>query len=203
VTEHSQRLRVAGGLDSSQLLKQMEEIDRLNDELKGITILKGIEVEILEDGRLDLTNDVLAQLDLAVGAIHSQFGLSLQKQTKRILRAMDHPFFSFLAHPSGRLINERQSYEVDMVQVIQKARERGCFLELNANPKRLDLYDIHCRMAKAEGVLVAINTDAHGVDAMDHIGFGVGQARRGWLEKSDVLNTRPLKELRKLLKQTM
>lgn len=203
VTEHSKRLKVAGGLGPPKLLQQMEEIDRLNEALKGITILKGIEVEILEDGRLDLADDVLAKLDLVVGAIHSQFGLSLQKQTKRILRAMDHPYFSFLAHPSGRLINERQPYEVDMVQVIQKARECGCFLELNANPKRLDLYDTHCQMAKAEGVLIAINSDAHGVNALDHIDFGVGQARRGWLEKDDVLNTRPLKELRKLLQQTM
>jgi DNA polymerase (family 10) len=203
VTEHSQRLKIAGGLDSSQLLKQVEEIDRLNDELKGITILKGIEVEILEDGRLDLADDVLANLDLVVGTIHSQFDLSQQKQTKRILRAMDHSHFTFLAHPSGRLINERKPYAVDMAQVIQKARERGCYLELNASPKRLDFDDIHCQMAKAEGVLVVINSDAHGVDALDHIGFGVGQARRGWLKKSDVLNTRPLKELRKLLKQTM
>ncbi len=203
VTEHSKRLKVAGGLGPPKLLQQMEEIDRLNEALKGITILKGIEVEILEDGRLDLADDVLAKLDLVVGAIHSQFGLSLQKQTKRILRAMDHPYFSFLAHPSGRLINERQPYEVDMVQVIQKARECGCFLELNANPKRLDLYDTHCQMAKAEGVLIAINSDAHGVNALDHIGFGVGQARRGWLEKDDVLNTRPLSQLRQLLKQTM
>lgn len=203
VTEHSQRLKIAGGLDSSQLLKQVQEIDRLNDELKGITILKGIEVEILEDGSLDLADDVLANLDLVVGTIHSRFGLSLQKQTKRILRAMDHPHFTFLAHPSGRLINEREPYQVDMAQIIQKAHERGCYLELNASPKRLDLDDIHCQMAKAKGVLVAINSDAHGVDALDHIGFGVGQARRGWLEKSDVLNTRPLKELRKLLKQTM
>jgi DNA polymerase (family 10) len=116
---------------------------------------------------------------------------------------MDHPHFTFLAHPTGRLINEREPYEVDMVQVIRKARQRRCFLELNANPKRLDLYDTYCQMAKAEGVLVAINSDAHTVNALDHICLGVGQARRGWLEKDDVLNTRPLRDLQKLLKQTM
>ena len=203
VTEHSDRLKIAGGLDPPKLLKQMEEVDRLNHELKGITILKGIEVEILEDGDLDLADNVLAKLDLVVGTVHSHFGLSLQKQTERILRAMDHPYFTFLAHPSGRLINEREPYEVDMLQLIHKARERGCFLELNANPRRLDLYDTYCQVAKAQGVLVAINSDAHQVNALDHIGLGVGQAQRGWLEKDDVLNTRSLTQLRKLLKKTM
>jgi DNA polymerase (family 10) len=202
-TEHSDRLKIADGLDAPKLLKQTEEIDQLNEELKGIIILKGIEVEILEDGRLDLADNVLAKLDLVVGTIHHQFGLSLQKQTERILRAMDHPHFTFLAHPTGRLINEREPYDVDMGQIIRKAQQRGCFLELNANPRRLDLYDTYCQMAKEEGVLVAINSDAHMVNALDHIHFGVGQARRGWLEKNDVLNTRSLQELQKLLKQTM
>jgi DNA polymerase (family 10) len=203
ITEHSDRLKIAGGLDPPQLMKQMEEIDRLNQELKGITILKGIEVEILENGRLDLPDSVLGKLDLVVGTIHNQLRLPLEKQTERILRGMDHPHFSFLAHPSGRLINEREPMEVDMPRVINKARERGCFLELNANIRRLDLYDTYCQMAKEQGVLVAINSDAHNINALDHLCFGVGQARRGWLEKNDVLNTRPLKELRKLLKQTM
>lgn len=203
VTEHSDRLKIAGGLDPPKLLEQMEEIDLLNRELKGFTLLKGIEVEILEDGHLDLADDVLAKLDLVVGTIHSHFDLSLQKQTKRILRAMDHPYFSFLAHPTGRLINEREPYQVDMIQLIRKAKERGCFLELNANPRRLDLYDTYCQVAKEHGVLVAINSDAHQVNALDHIGFGVGQARRGWLEKGDVLNTRSLAQLRKLLQRTM
>ncbi len=203
VTEHSDRLKIAGGLDPPKLLKQMEEIDLLNEELKGLTLLKGIEVEILEDGHLDLADNVLAKLDLVVGTIHSHFGLSLQKQTERILRAMDHPYFTFLAHPTGRMINEREPYEVDMMQLISKARARSCFLELNANPRRLDLYDTYCQIAKSEGVLVAINSDAHQVNALDDIGFGVGQARRGWLGKDDVLNTRSLAQLRKLLKQTM
>jgi len=203
ITEHSDRLKIAGGLDPPQLLQQMEEIDSLNETLEGITLLKGIEVEILEDGRLDLADSVLGKLDLVVGTIHNQLGLPLEKQTERILRGMDHPHFTFLAHPSGRLINEREPIQVDMVRVINKARERRCFLELNANIRRLDLYDTYCRMAKEQGVLVAINSDAHNINALDHLRFGVGQARRGWLEKSDVLNTRPLKELRKLLKQTM
>jgi DNA polymerase (family 10) len=203
ITEHSDRLKIAGGLDPPQLMKQIDEIERLNEKLKGIRILKGLEVEILEDGSLDLPDAVLARLDLVVGTVHSHFNLSLEKQTGRILRAMDHRYFSMLAHPTGRLINEREPYQVDLIRIIRKARDRGCFLELNSNPRRLDLYDIYCQAARAEGVLVSINSDAHGINDFDYLTFGVGQARRGWLEKDDVLNTRPLAQLRKLLKKTM
>jgi DNA polymerase (family 10) len=203
VTEHSDRLKVAGGLDPPRLMQQIDEIERLNDQLKGIWILKGLEVEILEDGTLDLPDAVLARLDLVVGTVHSYFHLSLEKQTERILRAMDHRYFSMLAHPTGRLIDEREPYPVDMTRVIHKARDRGCFLELNSNPRRLDLYDIYCQAARAEGVLVSINSDAHGINDFNYLAFGVGQARRGWLEKDDVLNTRSLAQVRKLLKRTM
>jgi len=203
VTDHSQYLKVAGGLDERRLLSQLEEIDRVNAKLKGIRLLKGIEVEILEDGRLDLPDRVLQQLDLVIGSVHSRFRLPARQQTERILRAMDRRFFSILGHPSGRLINERDPYAVDMAAVVQKAKDRGCFLELNANPQRLDLTDAHCRMAKAAGVLVAINTDAHSAAEFGQLRYGIGQARRGWLEKKDVLNTRPLKELEALLKRTM
>jgi DNA polymerase (family 10) len=203
VTEHSDRLKVAGGLDPPGLMRQIDEIDRLNDQLKGIRILKGLEVEILEDGTLDLPDAVLARLDLVVGTVHSYFNLSLEKQTERILRAMDHRYFSMLAHPTGRLIDEREPYAVDMMRIIHKARDRGCFLELNSNPRRLDLYDIYCQVAKAEGVLVSINSDAHSINDFNYLTLGVGQARRGWLEKDDVLNTRSLAQLRKLLKKTM
>jgi len=203
VTDHSQQLKIVGGLSERRLLAQLDEIDRLNSKLKGITLLKGIEVEILEDGRLDLPERVLKQLDLVIGSIHSHFRLPIQKQTERILRAMDQRFFTILAHPSGRLINEREPYEVDMAAIIRKAKERRCFLELNANPQRLDLTDIGCQMAKEAGVLVAINTDAHSVAEFGQLRYGIGQARRGWLEKQDVLNTRPLLELRRLLQRTM
>jgi DNA polymerase (family 10) len=203
ITDHSRRLTMAKGLDSARLLQQTEAIDRLNATLSGITILKGIEVDILEDGNLDLPDDVLGRLDLVVGAVHSLFKLSKQKQTDRILKAMDHPHFSILAHPSGRLIGRREPYDVDMLRIIRKARERRCFLEINAHPERLDLTDIHCRMAKEEGVLLAVNTDAHSMLDLENARFGVGQARRGWLDKTDVLNTRPYAELRKLLKPTM
>ena len=203
VTDHSQYLKMVGGLDVRRLQAQIEEIDRRNAKLKGIRLLKGIEVEILEDGNLDLPDSALKELDIVIGSIHSHFRLPMRQQTERILRAMDHRFFSILGHPSGRLINEREPYAVDMAAVIQKAGERGCFLELNANPQRLDLTDIYCQMAKEAGVLVAINTDAHSVADFGQLSYGVGQARRGWLEKKDVLNTRPLKELTRLLKRTM
>ena len=203
ITEHSRRLTVAHGLDPLQLAKQCDEIDRLNAELDGITLLKGIEVDILEDGSLDLPDGVLARLDLVVGAVHSRFDLSRAKQTERILRAMDHPHFTLLAHPSGRLIEKREPYDVDMLRIIRHARQRGCFLELNAHPERLDLLDSHCQSAREEGVLVSIDSDAHSTFDFTNLKFGVGQARRGWLEKADVLNTRPLTALRKLLKKTM
>ena len=203
VTEHSDRLKVAGGLDPPRLMQQIDEIDDLNDRLKGIRILKGLEVEILEDGSLDLPDSVLARLDLVVGTVHSYFNLPLEKQTGRILRAMDHRYFSMLAHPTGRLIGEREPYQVDMTRIIHKARDRGCYLELNSNPRRLDLYDIHCQVAREERVLVSINSDAHSINDFNYLAFGIGQARRGWLEKDDVLNTRSLSQLRKLLKRTM
>jgi len=206
VTEHSDRLKVAGGLDPPRLMQQIDEVDRLNDTLKGITILKilkGIEVEILADGSLDLEDKMLARLDLVIGTVHSNFGLSLEKQTERILCAMDHRYFSMLAHPTGRLLNEREPYPVDIPRIIHKAADRGCFLELNSNPRRLDLYDIYCQMAKEQGVPVSINSDAHSINDFNYLAFGVAQARRGWMEKDDVLNTRSLTQLRKLLKRTM
>ncbi len=201
ITEHSRRLTVAHGLDPVRLFKQIDEIDKLSETLDGIVLLKGIEVDILEDGSLDLPDDVLGRLDIVVGAVHSRFGLSRIKQTERILRAMDRPYFNILAHPSGRLIGRREPYEVDMLRVIRKARERGCFLELNANPERLDLVDSHCRMAKEEGVLVSLNSDAHSVLDFRNLRYAVGQARRGWLESGDVLNSRSLKQLHPLLRR--
>ena len=195
VTEHSKRLTVAHGLDAARLARQCDEIYRLNGELRGITLLKGIEVDILEDGRLDLPDKALSKLDLVIGAVHSAFKLSREKQTERILRAMDRPHFTMLAHPSGRLIPTREPYDVDMGRVVRAAKDRGCFLELNAHPERLDLVATHCQMAKGEGVLVSVNSDAHSAQDYANLRFGVGQARRGWLEAKHILNTLPLKTL--------
>lgn len=199
ITDHSRRLTVAHGLDSAGVSRQIDEIDQLNSELHGMTVLKGIEVDINEDGTLDLPDAILQRLDLVIGAVHSKFGLPRERQTERILRAMDHPCFTLLAHPTGRLLFEREPYDVDMQRIIRHAKQRGCFLELNAQPERLDLIDTYCFAAKQEGVLVGIDSDAHSVFDFDHLRIGVGQARRGWLEKEDVLNTRPLDELKSIL----
>lgn len=201
ITDHSRRVTVAHGLDVKRLGRQIDEIDRINDGRPGFVVLKSIEVDILEDGSLDLPDQILQRLDLVVGAIHSRFELPQQKQTERILRAMDNRCLSILAHPTGRLINERPAYDVDMERVMRGAVERGCYLELNAQPDRLDLTDIHCRLAKELGLKVAISTDAHAAVELDFIRYGVDQARRGWLGPEDVLNTSKLSELRKMLRQ--
>ncbi len=199
ITDHSKRVHVAHGMDEKRLARQLGEIDRLNETLEGIVVLKGVEVDILEDGTLDLSDDILKRLDLRVCAIHSGFHLSREKQTERIIRAMDNPYFNILAHPTGRLIQRREPYELDMERVMTAALERGCYLELNSQPARLDLDDIHCRQAKHMGLRLAISTDAHSAIDLDFMRFGVDQGRRGWLEPEDVLNTRPLGELRRLL----
>ena len=203
ITDHSRHLTIAHGLDEQRLLQQLEEIDRLNEELRGITLLKGIEVDILEDGSLDLPDSVLSHLDLVVGAVHDHFGLAEKKQTERILRAMGQKYFSILAHPSGRLLMEREAYAVDMPRLIEAARERGCYLELNAQPQRLDLDDTHCRLARERGVLLSINSDSHRPEGFANLTYGINQARRGWLEKDDVLNTCRLSTLRNRLRATM
>ena len=203
ITEHSRRLTVARGLDPRRLSRQIDEIDRLNAELQGITLLKGIEVDILEDGTLDLPESILSRLDLVVGAVHSAFNLPRKQQTERILRAIGSRYFTLLAHPGGRLIGEREPCDIDVSAVVRQAKKRGCFLEVDAQPDRLDLEDRYCQMARDEGVLIAVDSDAHSRYDFSYLDYGIGQARRGWLEAADVLNTRPLPALRRLLKQTM
>lgn len=202
ITDHSHALRVAGGLSEKRLLAQCDAIDALNERLDGIRILKGLEVEILEDGSLDMPDPVLARLDLCIGAIHSAFGLSREKQTRRILRAMDNPHFNILAHPTGRLIGKRQACRIDLERVIDGAVSRGCYLEINSQPQRLDLDDVHCRLAKARGLKVVISSDAHDSGQLRYLRYGVAQARRGWLEAGDVLNTLGLDALLRALKRS-
>ena len=203
ITDHSHRLAVAHGLDADRLARQIDRIERLNTQLTGIRLLKGIEVDILEDGSLDLPDAVLQRLDLVIGAVHHRFDLSRTRQTERLLRAMDQRHFSILAHPTGRLLGERDAVEIELPRVLRHARQRGCFVELNAQPARLDLDDAGCRLARDEGVLVSLGSDAHRTQDFDHLTLGVGQARRGWLEQADVLNTRSLAALRPLLARTM
>jgi DNA polymerase (family 10) len=195
ISDHSRRLTVAHGLDPVRLTQQRAEIARLNRSLRGIELLSGIEVDILADGSLDLPDAALARLDIVVAAVHSQFNLPRARQTERILAALSNPHVRVLAHPLGRLIDERDPYDVDMLAIVRRCKARGVALELNAHPQRLDLTDIHCRMAKDEGALVAIDSDAHSVYEFDNLVHGVGQARRGWLEKANVVNTRPLPAL--------
>ena len=195
ITDHSPNVAVTQGLDADGLRQQIDAIDRLNDELDGIRLLKSIEVDILKDGTLDLPDEVLERLDLRVCAIHSNFELPEDAQTERVLRAMDNPLFNIWAHPTGRRLNERSPIALDLERLMEAAVERGCFLELNAQPERLDLRDVYCQRAKELGLQVAIGADAHWESGLDVLQYGIDQARRGWLEADDVLNTKPWDEL--------
>ncbi|KVQ26771.1 DNA polymerase/3'-5' exonuclease PolX [Burkholderia cepacia] len=185
------------------LARQLDEIDRLNASFDDFVLLKGVEAGILEDGSLDVPDTLLGRLDLVVGAVRDGFELSRDAQTARVLRAMDQPHFTILAHPTGRVLGERDACELDVARVIAHAAARGCFVELDAQPRRLDLPDIWCREAAKAGVPVAIGSDACSTDELDNLAYGVDQARRGWLTRPDVLNTRTLAQLRPLLARTM
>lgn len=199
ITDHSQRLTVAHGLDRRQLLQQLKAIDRLNHKLKKLVILKASEVDILEDGSLDWPDDLLKELDLTICSVHSKFNLSSIKQTERIIRAMDNPCFKILGHATGRLINRREPYEVDLEKIMLAAKDRGCVLEVNAQPERLDVNELFCKRGKELGLKFAISTDAHSAAGLNNLCFGLYQARRGWLEKGDVINTLSLAGLKKAL----
>lgn len=202
ITDHSKHVTVAHGLKPEQVHEQVREIDKINKKLKGFTVLKSTEVDILEDGSLDLPDEVLQELDLTVCSVHYKFNLSLKEQTDRICTAMENPYFTILAHATGRLIGQREPYQVDMEKVMKAAQRTGCILEVNAHPDRLDLNDVHCKMAKDMGVKVALSTDTHRLGNLDYMRFGVGQARRGWLEADDVINTRSVTELKKFLRKS-
>lgn len=201
ITDHSSKIAFAHGLDKKALFAQIKAIDKLNAKLKKLVVLKSIEVDILENGLLDLPNEVLKELDLTICAVHSQFHLAPDKQTERLIRAMDNPYFNILAHPTCRLINKRPPLSLDIERLLIAAKERHCIMELNAQPDRLDLNDLHAQLAKRLGVKIAINSDAHQVEQLNLMQYGIYQARRGWLEKSDVVNTLTLQKLRKVLKR--
>jgi DNA polymerase (family X) len=197
ICDHSKSLRIAHGLDESRLMKQIEEIDRINEKLRGFQILKGTEVDILTDGKLDFPEKILEKLDIVVAAVHSGFKQDKGKMTKRIVRALENPFVNMIAHPSGRLLGARDPYEVEMDELMEAAKKYGKALEINAYFERLDLDDVHCRKAKEMGVRVGIGTDSHHLDQMWMMSLGVAVARRGWLETKDVLNILSLKEILK------
>ena len=201
ITEHSKQVAMAGGLNEKQVREHMAEIDRINAETDGITILKGMEVDILSDGRLDLPDAVLKELDIVICSVHYQQRMAGPKQTERIIRAMDNPYFQILGHPTARLINRREPMDIDLEAIIEAARIRGITIELNSQPDRLDLPHNYCKTAAEQGVQIIISTDAHSTDNLNYIRNGVTEARRGWLTKTDVLNTRPLTELLSELKR--
>jgi DNA polymerase (family 10) len=201
ITDHSKRVYMAKGLDAQGVAKQIKEIEKLNGKWRTFRLLKSSEVDILEDGALDLPDDILKELDLVVCAIHYNFNLSKNKQTERILRAMDNRHFNILAHPTGRRIGKREPYEIDLHRILEAAKQNRCYVELNAQPERLDLTDVHVKMAKEMGVKVAISTDAHSVMDLEYMRFGIAEAKRGWLERDDVINTRRWNELKRILRR--
>jgi len=201
VCDHSRSVGMAGGLFEEDLLRHVEEIRAVNKRINKITILAGTECDIRRDGTLDYPDEVLAQLDVVIAAVHSGFKMDAQTMTSRIIQAMQNPYVDALAHPTGRIIGKRDPYEVDIERLLAAAAELGVAMEINSYPDRLDLRDVHARRAKELGVKVVINTDAHDCDHLRLITYGVATARRGWLEPDDVLNTLPLKELRTRLRR--
>jgi len=199
VTDHSQGLKIAGGLDRMQLKAKMKEIERIRRKYGNIKILFGTEVDIGFDGALDYPDDILKEMDLVIGAIHSGFKQSRQRLTRRIIKACQNKYVNIIAHPTGRLWGAREPYEIELEEILRVARETHTALEINSFPQRLDLNDINCRTAKDFGVRLTINTDAHSADQLEMMKFGVSVALRGWLEKTDILNTLPFKKLNSVL----
>jgi DNA polymerase (family 10) len=201
LTDHSRRQTMSHGLDPARVTRQLREIDKLNAKFNGFTILKGIEVDILKDGALDLPDSTLDKLDVVVASVHSFFDLPREAQTERVICAMQNRHVHIIGHPTGRLIAEREPFEIDMERVIAAASELECYLEINSQPERLDLKDLHAHAAKSKGVKLSVSTDSHATSSFQYIRYGIDQARRAWLTADDVINTRSLVALRKLLKR--
>ncbi len=199
ITDHSKRVAMANGLDDDRLLEQWEEVDEVNEKLKGITVLKGIEVDILEKGGLDISDHVLEQADWVTASLHYGGNQPRDQITKRIVESIEHPSVSAISHPTGRLINQREAYDVDVRAIMEAAKKHRKLMELNAHPIRLDLNDVHCAIAKEIGVKIVINTDAHSIPGLEMMRFGIKQARRAGLTKSDVANTRTWAQMKKLI----
>lgn len=201
ITDHTKAVRVAGGLTRGDFHRQFRAIERLQRRYPGITILKGAEVDILEDGSLDLDAGTLGELDIVIVAVHSKFNLSRAAMTKRIVRALRHPHVQILGHPTGRLIGQREPYQFDLHEILKAAGDHGVAMEINAQPERLDLDDVQARATHEAGVHLVISTDAHRVDELKCMRYGVDQARRAWCEPRHVLNTLPIEKLRSALRR--
>jgi DNA polymerase (family 10) len=199
ITDHTKSTRVAGGLTEKEALAHLKKIDRANKKISGIKVIRGMEVDILPDGKLDYPDALLKEIDIVFASIHSNFKMRRNEMTKRIISAMKNKYVHVLSHPTGRLIGQREAYEIDLDAVLNAAKDTGTFIELNGNPIRLDLDDIHCRKAKDLGILIVISTDSHAASQLDLMRYGVLTARRGWLEKENVLNTLPYEKLIKTL----
>jgi DNA polymerase (family 10) len=202
ITDHSKRVAMAGGLDADQLLRQWEEVDAINRRLEGVRVLKGVEVDILEGGGLDLPDEVLAQGDWIVASVHYGQNQSRERITGRVVEAIENPCVCAIAHPTGRLLNQRKAYQLDLEAVFRAAAENRKMLELNAHPKRLDLDDVACAAARNYGVPVVIASDAHNIEGLGTLRYGILQARRGGLTRDGVANSRPWPELRKMIGKT-
>jgi DNA polymerase (family 10) len=192
ITDHSQAAAYAGGLQSEDLLRQADEIDEINSRLRGIRVLKGVEADILADGRVDFEEYALARLDFVIASIHSRFNMGPAEMTARMLIAMDNPYLTIIGHPTGRLLLSRDPYGLDLDAVIEKAAANGVALEINADPHRLDLDWRVLRQVRAGGAMVSIGADAHSLPGLGYVDFGVGMARKGWLGPDDILNARPV-----------
>jgi DNA polymerase (family 10) len=200
ITDHSSSLRIGGGLSGETLLAQIKEIRKINSHLSDFQLLAGSEVDIKKDGSLDYPDDILKQLDIVVAALHTGFKQDKKTITDRVVKALQNPFVRIFAHPTGRLLGEREPYAIDLDKVLEVAKDKGIWLEINAQPQRLDLTDVWVMEAKRRGVKLVINTDAHNLQGLDLMTFGVVTARRGWLGSSDVINTLPLEDLLKTLR---
>ena len=201
ITDHSQSLYVAGGLTEEKLLKQIEQIETINKNLNNFVVLKGIEVDIKSDGTLDFPDSILERLDIVIAAIHTGLKQERGKLMERLTKAMRNPLVNIIAHPTGRIIGYREPYDIDVQELIKIAAETHKVLEINASPERMDLRDIYVKSAREEGVLLAIGTDTHQLSSLDNMTYGISIARRGWLEKSNLINTFSLAELKARLKK--
>jgi DNA polymerase (family 10) len=200
ITDHSKNLAFANGLDDERALQHIKRIRAVSEKMNGIRIFAGVEVDILADGSLDLSDSVLAEMDVVIASVHSHFNQDRAEMTQRLLKAIENPTVSLIGHPTGRILLRRDAYQLDMDAILKAAARHKVAMELNAYPDRLDLCDTHLRLAKQHGVKIVINTDAHHTSHLEKIRYGVLQARRAWLTKEDVLNTLPAQKFARAMK---